>query len=98
MSTGGHHVDVVLIGDVLGWLHGPGGHLTGIVIALDVDEPTTVPILLSGGVHGLQKGDRVAIRGTLASERFPGEKQRLVYVKPRPGGFEVIKRRRTHHG
>jgi hypothetical protein len=98
MSAPGHHCDVVLLGDVLGWLHGPGGHLTGVVVSLDVGEPTSIPVLLDSGVHGLSKGDRVAIRGTLASEKVPGEKARLVYVKPRPGGFEVIKKRRISHG
>jgi len=99
MCTPGHHCEVTLLGDVLGWLHGASGRLTGIVVALDVEGPTTVPVLLSGGVRGLQKGDRVAIRGTLAAEKFPGDKHPLVYVKPRPGpcGFEVL-RRRTAHG
>jgi hypothetical protein len=96
MSSPGHHVDVVLIGDVAGWIRSPSGHLTGVVVTLHVEEPTTVPVLMKGGVRGLQKGDRVAIRGTLASEKFPGERQAMVYVKPRPHGFEVLKRRSSH--
>jgi hypothetical protein len=92
MSTPGHHCDLTLLGDVLGWLRGPGGQLTGLVLALDIDTPTTIPVLLAGGVHGLQKGDRVAIRGTLASEKSEGHV--MVYVKPRH--FEVLKRRKSH--
>jgi hypothetical protein len=95
MSTPGHHCDVVVLGDVLGWVRSPSGHLTGIVIALDIDTPTTVPVLLSGGVHGLHKGDRVAIRGTLVAEKSPGQSI-MLYVKPRPGGFEILKRRNGH--
>jgi hypothetical protein len=93
VSTAGHHCEVVLIGDVLGWVRSPLGHLTGVVVALDVEGPTTVPILLNGGVHGLRQGDRVAVRGTLVSEKCPGERQGLMYLKPRRNGFEVLKQR-----
>jgi hypothetical protein len=91
MSTPGHHCDLTIVGDVVGFYHARGGRIVGVVVQVDTDHEAMIPVLWETKIAGLQRGTRLWIRGQLHSERLPGERYGMVYVQPRH--FEVLKPR-----
>jgi hypothetical protein len=92
MSAPSHHNDVVLQGEVQNFFRGPLGTILGILLAVDAGEAALVPVVWRGPSRRLSRGDLVAVRGTLASEKWPGVPYPLVYLWPTH--VEVLTRRK----
>jgi hypothetical protein len=92
-SKPGHHNDVVLQGTVVDFYRTPLGVIAGLVVEVQVtDEPERIPVVLAHKVTRFDRGDLVAVRGTLRAQKFPGARYALVYVAPTH--LEVLKARR----
>jgi hypothetical protein len=83
-SKPAHFNDVVLQGQVIDFYRDGLGHIRGLVLEVAIDdEPARIPVVLSTKVTRFDRGDLVALRGTLRAQKFPGQRYALVYVAPR---------------
>jgi hypothetical protein len=83
MSTPGHHNEVVIIGDVREVYTDESGAAIGVILMLDADEPCEVPIMFPAARPRVSIGDRLWVRGRLASEPIPQRRESLHFVRAR---------------
>lgn len=81
-STPGHHCDLVLVGEVDNFYRTPNGRIAGLLVRVDIGDPTLIPVLLAGDVTGFRRGEKLWIRGTLGAEKVSENRYPLVYVRP----------------
>jgi hypothetical protein len=91
MSEPGHHNVCELIGEVEDFCRGPSGHIRGVLVHVDTGQAALVPVLAEA-LPRLQRGQRIAARGTLQSEPI-GQRYPLVYLWART--IEVLPIRRA---
>jgi hypothetical protein len=79
---------VELCGTVEGFYRAPNGLIAGVMLRVHVEEPALIPVLAKD-LPRVAKGQKLFIRGWLATERLPGEKWPLLGVMART--IEVLR-------
>jgi hypothetical protein len=83
MSIPGHHNEVVLVGDVREVYTDSSGAVSGVILLVDAGEPCEVPVMFPAAQPGVSVGDRLWVRGRLASEPMPQRQEALLFVQAR---------------
>ena len=92
MSIPGHYNEVVFIGDVREVYTDGSGAAIGVILMVDADAPCEVPIMFPAARLGVSVGDRLWVRGRLASEPLPERQESLHFVRAR--WIDLVKRPR----
>jgi hypothetical protein len=95
MSEPAHFNEVRLCGRVEGFGRGTGGTIRGVLLLVHVEEPALLPVV-SAAMPWVQRGNRLFVRGTLATERIPGQQYPLICVMART--IDVLKPRAAPAG
>jgi hypothetical protein len=92
MSAPGHHNVVEVCGEVQRFYRSPLGVIAGVLLQVHVDEPAAVVVVAKTmAMPKVHKGQRLFIRGQLASEHIPGQPWPLLCVMAK--SIEVLKPR-----
>jgi hypothetical protein len=81
MSTPGHHNEIVLVGDIREVYTDGNGAVVGVILMVDADEPCEVPVMFPTARPSVVVGDRLWVRGRLASEPLSNHRGSLHFVQ-----------------